>query len=325
MVFNTPSPRANIYANQSNVQVGAKVGNFEGQIWYDGANILGLNPNQFMYLKNMEYGTSGSGRYVQTREGNKLLFDLGVGYRSFGGSLLNDTNNTYFVFADNSGNMVSIDIDTFAQQTLANSVFVGSYNDSFAYALTGLNTVYFANEKDGISKVVNKTYSSVFNIPMTSICFSNMGGRMLAATGHTVWYSNVQNQTALDTSNLETFYTPQGVAQNFIVNPSEGQKISKIRDNGEATFFFKDTGIWALINANDDPANWIIPKCNADTGTLSPETVAYGNYGSQQGFFYLGADKTLRLFNGHVVRNAGTSPHWKVGTVRKYRSLFKNY
>ena len=188
---------------------------------------------------------------------------------------------------------------------IASHVDISNHNDSYYYGLKGNETTYFCNSVDGLYKVSNTFLkTTVLANPVDSICYSNISGRNFTAEGHRSSFSNVQNQTAIDTSNLETY----GANSWILINPTEGEKIFKVIDNGEITFFLKDTGIWALINANEDPTKWIVPKCNADIGTKSPWTVKYSRYGQNEGFIYLATDKTLRFFSASVQRNAGVLP-----------------
>ncbi len=303
MFYNTPS---------ADIIAGSPIKSFLGVLWYEGHNIFNLQLGELLYNLNMEYRFSGTDKYLNTRRGSTLFSD--IGNYSNGANNFIQGDNKYLVYVDSIGTLNAIGSDKVIQN-IANDINQANYNDSFYYGMKGFETTYFANPVDGIYKVTNSGSFIKTNVlpgEIDSICFSGISGRMMTAEGHRSRYSNVQNQAAGDTSNLETF----GQQASVLINPTEGEKIYKIIDNGEITFYLKDTGIWALINANEDPTNWIIPKCNADIGTKSPRTVKYSRYGQQEGFIYLASDKTLRYFSASVIRNAGVSPTLQGGDSR---------
>lgn len=319
MVFLGTQPKMFYNSQSSDVIPGNAIKSFLGTLWYEGHNILNLQPGELLYNKNMEYRFSGTDKYMNTRRGSTLIADT-TNY-SVGANNFIQGANKYFVYVDSIGTLNAIGSDKTITQ-IATSIDISNWNDSFYYGLSGNETTYFCNPVDGIYKVTNTgsfSKATVLARPIESMCYSNISGRMIASEGHRANYSNVQNQTAIDTSNLEKFDDQDWI----LINPTEGEKIYKTIDNGEITFFMKDTGIWALINANEDPKNWIVPKCNADIGTKSPQTVKYSRYGQQEGFIYLGADRTLRYMSARVVRNSGVSPTLEGGDSRVISKPFQ--
>jgi hypothetical protein len=92
------------------------------------------------------------------------------------------------------------------------------------------------------------------------------------------------------------------------VSPDDGAGFTACIDNGTIMFLLKDNGVWALTNADSDPLDWSFPRCDADIGTVSPNTVKLARYGNQEGVIYLGTDKTLRFINASISRNSGQKP-----------------
>lgn len=285
---------------------GPPIKDIAGHFLADGINILDLDLGTLIINENMEYLYSGTNKFLKTRRGSTLQKDIVM--RVLGGSQYSDTTSQSFVWINEDGVLQYLD-GTNVIVDIQAGLDISKEYESFMYGHPITPFLYFSSEEEGLLKVSSAfVYSSVLSTGIISMAYSNISRRLLIALdGHKIAYSNQQPVTAIDTSNLETFdLTPGG--DWIFVSPDEGVGIKKIVDNGSMTFFFKDVGIWVLTNAEEDPLNWDVPKCNADQGTLSPKTVVFGRYGQAEGFLYLAADKTLRFFNASVQRNAGAKP-----------------
>ena len=281
------------------------INKFRSQVQSDYVNELNMPRGTSQFLQNMEYLRSGGSNFaLRTRRGTDLVKDITLGVVGAGNFNINETN--YFVWKEKTSgdvkyfNPTTETIATVQAGETATQTYFWNFN------FPGGSNLYSCNTTDGIKKIDSSfNYSTIFNTGVDVFAFSNISGRLFAAIGHTVYYSLIQQKDASNTNNLESF---NASTQNFKPSPDDGDGIKAITDNGEITFFWKDTGIWALINAEEDENNWLIPKCDAEQGTKSPKTVKYARYGSRSGFIYLASDKTLRFFNGRVVRNSGSKP-----------------
>jgi hypothetical protein len=285
-------------------------------------NILSLPLGSLFMNTNLEYKSSGNSIYLQTRRGTTLIKD--ITFKALGFSQFATTTLNLFVWIDNQGDLKYLDAgDTI--QTIQGSMNIAAEYEALMYAHPDTPALYFCQENTGIFKVDDSyAYSLVDSTGVKSIAFSNISRRMFSCVDHKIGYSNAQAATAADLTNLETW--DWGAAgQWLLVRPDEGIGFLRAIDTGELTFFFKDTGIWALLNAEEDIANWLVPKCNADQGTLAPKTVKYARYGQAEGIIYLATDKTLRYFNASVQRNSGAKPTLIGGDSRIISENFSAY
>jgi hypothetical protein len=318
MVFYLGKKRKSIFkSNYNRIIEGPELKDFFGSAYSVGNNILNLIYGQFQALQNMEFISSSNASYVQTRRGSSLLKDIVT--KAIGCGLFYDGTYKFNVWVDSGGTLKYYSIDSDTITNITTSLNTSDYYAFWMYQLGGNETLYYANPTQGFRKL---TYSSGFTdaevtdlsgVTINGFAYSNISGRFIVGSGHKILYSAVQNQTAADTTNLESFNSVTNFAW---VQPDSGEGIQTVFDNGEITFLFKDTGIWALINAYEDPTNWLIPKTDADQGTRSPHTIQYCRYGQSEGFIYLASDKTLRFFNGSVERNSGTKPTLKGGSSK---------
>lgn len=314
----------------SQVKPGVAINTFQGQVHPDAANYLNTKFGQLIYNKNMEYRWSQDNVYLQTKRGSNLIGDI-VDTNVLGASIYYAVNldtafpagsayysGPVYVFNTVKGALKAFfPISVFGSPPgVATAKASGlSTTQNTYYAMFGqgaLSTIYGCNSQDGIFKIepwvtgggLNAIrYASVNSMPATDIAYSNISGRMFVIYGHKVSYSNVQTSSS-SLSNLETY----GVSSNAIVSPDSGTGFKRIIDDGQVTFLFKDTGVWYLPNASEDPTDWRFPKASEMPGTLSPKTVALAKYGSQQGIIYLAADKTLRFLTYQFENNAGVLP-----------------
>ena len=282
-----------------------QISSFKSQIMPTDVNVLNMQKGTSQLLKNMEYLRSGGTFFgIRTRRGTDLIKD--ITRKVWGAGTFNISNTNYFVYKEKVTGDIKYYNPTSAAITSITTGTTQTQTHFWNFNFPGGSNLYACNTTDGITKITNGfVYSTIFATGVDVFGYSNISGRLFAAIGHTVYYSAVQLKDATNTSNLESF---NASTQQFKPSPDDGEGIKAVADNGQITFFFKDTGIWALINANESTDNWLIPKCNADQGTRSPKTVKYARYGAKEGFIYLASDKTLRFFNGRVERNAGTKP-----------------
>lgn len=308
MVFTERTP-GTIYGSVRDNKIieGQKISTFEGHLAADGSNILNYKLGELIYNKNMEWRYSGSSKFLRTKRGSTL--ELDILFAALGSGVFYKDDTSYPFWVDTQGNLKYKNASGVIV-TLQTGLDTTYRHEFWFYGLAGNETLYGANRNDGIYKITLVasvfTYTSVLSsVGAWSISYSKISGRLFFVNGHKSYYGKIQNQTSLDTSNLEFFDVDN---QWLWVNPDQGDGILRIIDNGDVTFYFKDTGIWALINAEEEIANWLQPQCNADVGTKSPDSVRYVKYGQQEAFIYLGTDKTLRLFNAQVQRNSGARP-----------------
>jgi len=309
-----PKTKSTAFINPSNdgIIAGTPMDNVTGIYHVDNVNLFNMPFGQLIYNLNMEYITSNGKVALRTRRGASLEADISNAVVGAGDLVVSATNK--FVYIDSAGSLKYWDGNSIGDVASAPTMDVIYNHEFLMFGLKAAETLYGVNSISGLYKTTGlvpeytsiKYQTSGADILADCMGYSNIGGILFTALGHRISYSNVQQTDASDTSNLEYF----SLVANMFVNlsPDDGEGIKRIIDNGEITFFFKDTGIWALINASEAATDWFFPKCNADVGTKSPKTVLYGRYGNAPGFIYLGSDKTLRFFNGNIVRNAGKIP-----------------
>jgi len=311
-----------IQTDSNKIVDGPQLTSFQGTFSADGNNILSMPYGSLQQNKNMEFRNSGKVSFLESRRGYSLIKDIVNAV--LGSGLFNDSTYKYPVWVDSSGELKYLD------GTTINSISTGKNATSswefWMYQLGDNETLYLSNNTDGLLKLTESSgalveASVLTTISVKSMVYSNISGRFLLASGHRVYYSGIQNQTAANTTNLESFNTSTNW---FWVNPDVGDGIQKLVDNGEITFIFKDTGIWAFINAEEDISNWLIPQTKADVGTRSKDTVQYARYGQLEGFIYLGSDRTLRFFDASVERNSGSTPTLLGGSSKIISEYFQD-
>jgi hypothetical protein len=308
MVFNTQTKQSNIFSLERTNKIleGPNIDSFKAHLMADGTNILKYKLGELIYNKNMEWRYSGTNKYLRTKRGSTLYLDITL--RALGAGVLYKNSINYFVWVDNEGNL-KYRTEAGAISVIKTGLDSTYRHEFYFYNLLNNETLYGCNRNDGIYKITlsggSLVYASVNTEGAWSMSYSQVSGRLFFTNGHKSFFSEVQNQTALDTSLLEDFDTDNRFLWVF---PDQGDGIQRILDNGKVTFYFKDTGIWALINAEKEIDNWIQPQANVGVGTQSPDTVVYVKYGMKEAFLYLATDKTLRLFNGHVTLNSGNIP-----------------
>lgn len=87
------------------------------------------------------------------------------------------------------------------------------------------------------------------------------------------------------------------------VAPGEAGFIKSVEIWGDAIFIFKEDGIWVLPNASDpDPvASWVFLRCDAVTGTQSPDSV----HRTKMGIIFFASDNVFRLVNPNISYSSG--------------------
>lgn len=90
---------------------------------------------------------------------------------------------------------------------------------------------------------------------------------------------------------------------NQVVAPGIGGFIKALEVWGDALFIVKEFGIWVLPNASDpDPVqSWVFLRCDAVTGTQSPDSV----HRTKMGIIFFGSDNVFRLIAPNVTYSSG--------------------
>ena len=313
MVFNTTRKPSNPFKSEPDNKIieGKSINTFLGHSQAEGSNLLNYKFGELIHNKNMEWGYSSSSKFLRTKRGSTFYKDVIL--KALGAGVYYQSSVSYIVWVDNEGKLKYID-DNGDIQIITTGLNTAKRYEFWFYGLGSNETLYGCQENVGFFKVTMSggalIYTLIFStVKFSSMSFSDISGRMIGVVGHRAYYGDVQLQDAVDTTNLENFTTAKWVN----VRPDQGDGIQRVVQNGQITFYFKDTGIWALVNAEEDIANWSQPQCSADVGTKSPDTVHYVKYGTTEAFVYLGTDKTLRLFTATIERNSGTTPTLKGG------------
>ena len=306
-MFN-PGPGSKMFSNLSRVNQITSVFNikdFRGHLQINNNNVMNYPVGTMMMIRNMEFAYSGIQTYLRTRRGTTLIKD--ITYRAYGAGLARFNSVDYPVWLDKNGNLKYYNSTTDTITTIKSGLASSTQTSFFFFGLAEEPALYLSNRTNGVMKVNSSfVWSSVMTSnPIDRIAFSNISGRKFGIYGHTVRWTKVQQKDADNLTNLEDWDTSNNLAN---VSPDEGSGFKALIDDGQSTFFFKDTGIWVLPNAGETQTDWIFPKCNADQGTRSPETVRLARYAGYEGIVYLATDKTLRFFNARVIRNAGAKP-----------------
>jgi hypothetical protein len=293
------------FSGQSKTFQGKIINEFLSQVQASETNKLGAPLGQLFYNKNMSYLYSTQNVFLKTRHGSDLIQDINA--RSYGaGNYTYNNESDYFVWVDSIGDLVYLDEDDSIINIIKSGIgtsqaffyMYGAQTSSALYGCNGTNVF----KVTGAVPVYSDIASSP---PATMIAFSNISKRMFAIrqNSHRIDFTEPQVD-ALNLTNLETW----GTDNNVNISPDNGSGIKAIIDDGQIMYFIKDTGIWALPNAYDDPTDWIFPKLKSNIGTLSPKTVCRAKYGDREGIVFLASDKTLRFFSPQIRRNSGTLP-----------------
>lgn len=292
-------------ASQSKEVLGPPLISFLG--CHNSANKVNQPFGQLLANKNMEYMRSGDNVYLKTKRGSTLITDIAL--RPYGaGMYVYDRTDEYFVWVDGT-NIKHCDTDGSNVTTLLAGLTANTQAHFVMYGQDTNATLYGCNgTTDDVFKVSGSTpsFASVSSSPQLShIAFATLVGKLFGVYGHTVYWS--KTQTGSGVSNLEDWDLGTNDAT---VSPDSGEGFNFVLDLGiNGIYFFKDTGIWVLLNANETTqSDWRFPRCNADVGTQSPKTVHAVNYMGMAGIIYLAADKTLRFFSPELVYNAGSLP-----------------
>ena len=276
-----------------------------------GSNLVSSKHGQLQQNKNMEYVSAGSKVFLRTKRGSTLVKDINK--RSYGAKIYTyNLTDDYFVWADYDGNLKYCTVAGGTISDLVTGLSNGREHSFLMYGLQTISALYGVNYTDGMYKVSGSppTYSAIANSPkMIDFCFSTESKRIFGLLNHTLYWSEAHTSiTTLD--NLEDFGWNVSVWDNSqIVSPGRGYGFTACIESNQVTCLFKDIGIWGLINANEDVANWSFSQLSSDTGTKSKKTVKHIRYGSSaEGICFLGSDKTLRFFDVQIERNSGYVP-----------------
>lgn len=303
-----------------------EIKHFPGNYMPETSNILDLPIGSLINNKNCEYGVHEKFVYTKTRRGSTVVCDSVNG--SFGMCLANYNGNQYIFWIDALTGVLKYTIGDLGVVYSTTKAFALTESDMFFYNHPTTPALYVCNLTDGIFRVgftagPTITVTAVAGSPKISrMAFSHISGRMFGVdAGHTVYYTAIQQMTAVDTSNLETWNT---ATQFAIVSPDAGEGFRAIIDDGNAMYFIKDIGVWCLPNANEATSEWIIPKLKIGVGCSAPKTVHLLRFSGQTGIVFLANDNTLRFFTGSVERNAGTLPTFTEGDSLILSSQYKD-
>lgn len=302
---------------------------FPGQRQPGGGNILNMPLGTLIYNKNMEYMYSTNRVFLRTKRGSRCTKDILVSTKGAANYCYNNDTN-FHIFVGIDGILKSLD-ENASTITSVKTGLSAAYRHSFLMFGLATNAALFGtNLTDGLYKISGSTpsWAAVANAPaMSMICFSAISGRMIGINGPRVYYSKVQQLDATTTTNLEDFgYTgPNTWTQFATPSPDSGTGFKACIDTGETVVLLKDSGVWLLPNAEEDPTNWVFPKARADVGTKSPDTVKLARLGKTiVGVIYLATDKTLRFLTVNITRNAGTTPSIDGGDASVISDTFQN-
>ena len=308
-------------SQNTNLVNSTPITSFKGQKDSKDANVLSMPIGQLIYNQNMEYISSGNSVYLRTKRGSTLIKD--IDYQAVGaGDYRYNLDDVYLVWADNTGNLKYYDESATTVTTLKTGLAVTD-NIFVPFGLGTSSALYGCNATDGVYKVSGETlaYSAIADSPnLDFMAFSSISGRMFGVKDQLVYYTEIQQTSAVTSTNIETWNKTVNTAQ---PSPDAGKGLVCVVDTGHAMVFFKDTGIWMLPNADEDSIHWIFPKANADIGTKSPMTCKLARYGGAEGIIYLASDKTLRFFTAKVELNAGPKPTISGGDSKIISKLFQ--
>jgi hypothetical protein len=269
------------------------------------SNILNMPLGQLVVNKNMEYIHSGKNVFLRTKRGSTLLKDITDRARGAGNYIFNLINN-FLVWVDINGDLKVYDENLDTITILTTGLTTGIQNHFVMYGAETSASLYIANNTDGVGKVSGAVpaFSTIIAPNLDAMKFSTISGRIFGAIGHTICFTEIQaDDLILD--NLEDWKIGTNKVQ---VSPDDGSGFSAMAELSTAMFYFKDTGIWAHLNAPELVTDWSFPKMNSDVGTLSPKTVHPAKYGNLTGIIFLASDKTLRFLGSNIIRNAGKIP-----------------
>jgi hypothetical protein len=293
-------------SNRTDLISGTPITSFLGQKNSKDVNVLSMPIGQLIYNQNLEYISSGTSIYLRTKRGSTLIKD--IIYKAYGaGDYRYNLDDSYLVWVDDNKELRYYD----ESSSTINTLTTGIDNSNNIFVPFGLGTnsaLYGCNNIDGVYKISGSTpsFSLISNSPpLDFMAFSSIAGRMFGVKGTFIYFTEIQQLSAVTSTNLETWNITTNTAQ---PSPDSGAGFNCVVDSGDAMFFFKDTGIWILPNPQEDTIHWFYPRANADIGSKSPLTCKWTRYGDSEGIIYLASDKTLRFCTAQIERNAGPKP-----------------
>jgi len=319
-IFSTIADRSNRkFPNTSPVMVGPEINNFIGCDRV--ANKTSQPIGQLVINKNMEYWKSGT-TYLKTKRGSTLIKDI-TNY-PYGAALYTYNITTEkFIWVDGA-DIKYCDTDGSSSGTASTGGVTTSRETYFVmYGQETNAAMWLVNGVDNVKslKTTTPVFASVADSPILSdICFSTSGKRLVGVYLHYVRFSDMQ--VADGVTNLETW----NVGANYaIVSPDSGTGFSRVLDLGiNGMYFFKDTGVWVLVNVTASPTDWKFPQVS-NVGTNSPRTVSLGRYGGVDGMFYLDNNKKLRFMSPKLLDNAGELPAIQDKNSKWISESFQDY
>ena len=285
---------------QTKYVAGKAMNSIKGCSEYATLNPFDIPFGQLIYNKNMEYVNQNGRVYLKTRRGSKLIKD--ISYKTLGGATFLEN----IVYLEDTGSLKAYNLDTGVTVTIQENI-EKEFNNFRYIGLDSVSAIYGCNSVDGIYKVTDAlAFNLITDAPKAvDIAFSEISGRMFWVNGKKVGWSEIQQVNTENLDNLETF----NVDTNFAIpSPDKGSGFCSVRSDGNAMYFFKDTGIVCLPNAQESVADYYFPKLKASVGTISGNTVRFVKYGNATGFIYLATDKTLRFISPRIEQNAGVLP-----------------
>jgi len=299
--------RRNTFGNPSerNSLMGPELLSFIGN--KSTANKLNQPYGQLQSNINFEYWYSGDSVYLQTKRGSTLILD--ITNESYGAALYKYNRGAeYFIWVDGA-TIYRSDVDGANDTDITSALTANKQTRWEMYGQDTDSALYGCNGFDGVFKISGSTpaYSAIADSPnIIDIAYDSNSGRMFGVTaGHDIHYSEIQLADA-GVTELEDWGAG---ANKLVTQPDDGVGFKRILDFGTIGMYaWKDTGIFAVLNTDQDIVDWLRPKCMSDVGTLSPKTVERVKYRGEGGAIFLASDKTLRFFAPTLQRNAGKIP-----------------
>lgn len=254
-------------------------------------DVLNVLPGQLSINNNYLYMSNGG---LQERGGGDELSSDPVGgdNKVYGfDNYLSNTNQNYLITV---------------QGTKVYGYYTAAWHDLGVTVTTSLKTrfeqagfdatraLYGVNGVDGVIKIIGDTptASIVAATPTTMTGLKLHKNRLFGWAQDTLYFTDA---LAFDTWQVGT--------NDIQVAPGIDGYIQSCEVWGDALFIFKETGVYVLPNAADaDPAtNWNILRCDAETGTQSPDTVKK----TRLGIMFLGSDDKIRLIGPNISFSSG--------------------
>jgi len=166
----------------------------------------------------------------------------------------------------------------------------------FEQAGFGANrNMYAVNGSDSVTKI-----TTTASVPAASaVASSPTDGEFIKLHKNRLFVAN--NRDTLYYTDVNAFETWALGTNDIEIAPGVDGYIQGLEIWGDSLFIFKERGIYIIPNAAESVSSWSVLKIDAETGTLSPDTIRR----TKDGVYFLATDGRVRKINPNVTFTSG--------------------